>query len=260
MRRVIVLTLLSACCAMAQAQVGVSAAGSRAPNALLHDLAGKALQLSSACSDQVTVLCFGRLSWRPCRGVAAELQRLQQQYRDDRVAFYWIEVGGTVKATAAAGAGMNLTLPVLLDGDCKVAAEYDVMALPHVFLIDASGIVRISHIGYQPELPAMLAGLIEQYRPQPRPKLPRLVEIEGLGCVACKTMPPLLRELQEELQGKVTIEIMDFNPDLVDRYRLEVMPTQIFFNGDGDEVSRHTGLMSKDEMLDRFKKMGVAVE
>ncbi|MHB8995576.1 MAG: thioredoxin family protein, partial [Armatimonadota bacterium] len=118
-------------------------------------------------------------------------------------------------------------------------------------------VIRFSQSGDAADVFTKLAAVAQQYRP---PKLPRLVDIEGIGCVACKTMPAILRELQQQLAGKIIIEMPRFNPDIADEYGVEVTPTQIFFDADGKEVYRHVGLMTTNEILDQFKKMGVGVE
>jgi thioredoxin 1 len=35
------------------------------------------------------------------------------------------------------------------------------------------------------------------------------------------------------------------------------IPTQIFFDATGKEVSRHTGFFAKDKIIEQFKTMGV---
>jgi len=41
-----------------------------------------------------------------------------------------------------------------------------------------------------------------------------------------------------------------------DKYKLKEMPTQIFFNGDGEEVFRHTGAYKKPVLDIILKKWG----
>ncbi|MEI6501512.1 MAG: redoxin domain-containing protein [Armatimonadota bacterium] len=262
MRRLMALTLLLAGCSLTQAQATDAplVVGAKAPGFTLTDLAGKSFKLSDGYGKQVTVLDFGRFTCAPCRTVMGELEKLQQRYGGDRVGLYSVNLDGVnAKETAPeAVKQLGLTFPILLDTRFQVATKYQVTSIPYLVVVDAEGIVRLTHMGYQADLPAKLIALIEKYRPAP--KLPRLLEIEGLGCTSCKTMPPLLNELQKDLAGKVSIEILDFNPDLVDQYRLEATPTQIFFDSSGQEVYRHGGPMTGADILAQFAKMGVAVK
>lgn len=91
------------------------------------------------------------------------------------------------------------------------------------------------------------------------PEYPAVIDL-GMGkCIACKEMKPILDELAEEYQGRARIEIIDIGerPDQVDRYRIMVIPTQIFFDRDGNEVFRHEGFMPKEDIVARLEEMGV---
>ena len=262
MRQLLALILLLAGCSLAQAQDGTLAVGAKAPDFTLTDLAGKPFKLSDGYGKQVTVLDFGRFTCLPCRAVMGELEKLQQRYGGDRVGIYSVNLdGAAARQTASAGVKqLGLTFPILLDTRFQVAEQYQVQTIPYLVVVDPEGIIRLKHLGYQSDLPAKLVALIEQYRPQPTLKLPRLLEIEGLGCPTCQTMPPILRELQKALAGKVDIEILDFNPDLVDQYQLEVTPTQIFFDVAGKEVYRHGGPLTRADIVAQFGKMGISAE
>jgi thioredoxin 1 len=260
MRRLVALALLLVVCGLAQAEGLV--VGARAPDLTLTDLAGNAVKLSDGHGGQVTVLAFGHFSRLAYRTATGELERLQQRYQGDRVGIYAVSLDGPSawQIASAAVKRLGLTFPVLLQRDRRLAEAYRVAATPHLVVMDPEGVIRLSQVAHLPDLSAKLTALIEQYRPPPLPKLPRLLDIEGLGCAACRTMPSVLRELQRELVGKVVIEILDFSPDLVDQYQFEVTPTQLFHDANGQEVHRHGGPLSKAEILDQFRKMGVAVD
>ncbi len=259
-RRLVAFSLLWVSGTLTWAQDASLAVGTKAPDFALPDLEGKCVKLSRGYGERVTVLSLSRLDPVPCRSMMSELEKLQQQYRGDRVAIYLVNLDG-VEARAAALAAvkqLGLTYPVLTDeGYVPLPQAYRVKTVPHLVVVDQDGIIRFSQVGSDANLLTDLKAAVEQYRP---PKLPRLLDLEGLGCATCKPMPPLLRALQGELAGKVRIDVREFDPDYVDLYGLEVMPTQIFYDADGREVYRHGGLMTRDELLDQFRKMGVATE
>ena len=92
-------------------------------------------------------------------------------------------------------------------------------------------------------------------------KLPKLVDLGSTTCLPCKLMEPILKELTVELAGIVDVEFINVNekPALVDQYRIEIIPTQVFLGADGKELFRHEGFYSKSEILAQWRGLGVAV-
>jgi len=41
------------------------------------------------------------------------------------------------------------------------------------------------------------------------------------------------------------------------KYNINLIPTQIFFNADGKELFRHEGFFSKEDILAKWKELGV---
>jgi thioredoxin 1 len=93
------------------------------------------------------------------------------------------------------------------------------------------------------------------------PGLPRLVDLGSTTCTACKQMAPILEELRTELRGKVRVEFIDVNENVeaVNEYNIQVIPTQIFIDAEGQEVLRHEGFFAKADILAQLQKMGVRV-
>lgn len=91
------------------------------------------------------------------------------------------------------------------------------------------------------------------------PKLPRLVDLGADKCVPCKLMAPVLKELKTEFAGQMEVEFIDVwkNPDGGKPYKIKLIPTQIFFDAAGKELFRHEGFISKDDILAKWKELGV---
>ena len=89
--------------------------------------------------------------------------------------------------------------------------------------------------------------------------LPRLVDLGSVGCIPCKAMAPILEELKKEYAGKLEVEFIDVwkNPDAGKPYKIQMIPTQIFFDASGKELFRHTGFYGKDDILAKWKELGV---
>ena len=86
-----------------------------------------------------------------------------------------------------------------------------------------------------------------------------LVDLGAKKCIPCKMMAPILEELKKEYDGKAAIVFVDVWQDMdqAEKYRIRAIPTQIFFDKQGNEVLRHVGFMSKKEIVQVLEKLGV---
>ncbi|MFZ5587701.1 MAG: thioredoxin family protein [Thermodesulfobacteriota bacterium] len=86
-----------------------------------------------------------------------------------------------------------------------------------------------------------------------------LVDVGAGSCIPCKMMAPILEELKKEFEGKAIIAYIDVRYDraAVEKYRIRGIPTQIFYDAQGKEVSRHLGFMDKESIKAALAKLGV---
>ncbi len=91
------------------------------------------------------------------------------------------------------------------------------------------------------------------------PKLPRLVDLGADKCIPCKMMAPVLADLKTNYVGRLDVEFIDVwkNPDAGKPYKIKLIPTQIFFDAQGKERFRHQGFFSKEDILAKWKELGV---
>ena len=89
--------------------------------------------------------------------------------------------------------------------------------------------------------------------------LPALIDIGAGTCIPCKLMAPILEELKKELAGRLDVQFLDLNkyPGAANEYRISVMHTQIFYDALGKELFRHEGFYSKEDILSKWKDLGV---
>ncbi len=92
--------------------------------------------------------------------------------------------------------------------------------------------------------------------------LPRLVDLGATKCIPCKKMAPILEALKKDFQGKLDVEFIDVweNPDAGRAYAIKLIPTQIFFDAKGNELYRHQGFYSREDILGKWKELGVNLE
>ena len=88
--------------------------------------------------------------------------------------------------------------------------------------------------------------------------IPRLVDLGADTCIPCKAMAPILVELRTEYAGRLQVDFIDVwkNPSAGDPYNIYAIPTQIFFDGNGKELTRHEGFNSKADILATWKRFG----
>ena len=91
--------------------------------------------------------------------------------------------------------------------------------------------------------------------------IPRLVDVGAKTCIPCKLMAPILEGLKKEYAGRLQVDFLDLsiNTDYAGQYKVRVIPTQIFYDASGKELFRHEGFYSKEDILAKFKQLGVDI-
>jgi thioredoxin 1 len=86
-----------------------------------------------------------------------------------------------------------------------------------------------------------------------------MLDLGADECKPCIMMAPILEELKEAYAGRAKIIFVDVwkNRGEANKYGIQAIPTQIFFNAKGEEVARHTGFMDKESIVRQLTQMGV---
>lgn len=92
------------------------------------------------------------------------------------------------------------------------------------------------------------------------PPLPRLVDLGAGKCSSCKMMSAVLDELKITYAGKLNVVFIDVweNEQAAKQYDIRMIPTQIFYDAEGKELFRHEGFFAKEDILAKWKELGVA--
>ena len=88
-----------------------------------------------------------------------------------------------------------------------------------------------------------------------------MIDLGAKKCIPCKMMAPIIQKLEKAYQGKAAIIFIDVwqNKAQAKKFGIRAIPTQIFFDKDGNEVYRHVGFMGEKAIVEQFKKMGVSL-
>ncbi len=90
---------------------------------------------------------------------------------------------------------------------------------------------------------------------------PVLLELGAHWCPPCRQMTPILNELAAEQKAFIVAFVdIDESKEIAAYYGVQTIPTQIFFDPDGNELFRHVGFYPKDAILAKWNELGVSVK
>jgi thioredoxin 1 len=89
--------------------------------------------------------------------------------------------------------------------------------------------------------------------------LPWLVDLGATKCMACKMMAPVLDGLRTSFSNDLNVVFIDVwdKPAAGEAYGIRMIPTQVFYGADGKELFRHEGFISREDILAKWKELGV---
>lgn len=117
------------------------AVGDSAPAFDLVSLTGERIRLSDLQGKPV-VLNFWATWCDPCRAEMPDFQSVYQQYRDQGLQLYAINLGESAVAVEHFLRQISVDLPVLLDLNDKAQEAYRILPIPTTFFIDSTGTIR----------------------------------------------------------------------------------------------------------------------
>jgi thioredoxin 1 len=87
------------------------------------------------------------------------------------------------------------------------------------------------------------------------------IELGSVRCIPCKMMQPIMQEIEKEYGNQVKVIFYDVWTEegmpYAEKYRIRVIPTQVFLDKDGNEYYRHEGFFPKEELVKILKMKGV---
>lgn len=148
-------------------------------------------------------------------------------------------------------------------------AEY--VAPPEPQVVAAPAAQAAPGAGIQPAVPEVQGEAKQTPPPSPGPEAasrptaspvlakPRLLELGSMRCQACLEMAKVLDALRASQGAKLQVDFIDVfeQPEAADPFKISLIPTQILFDAAGKEIFRHTGYFSHNDILAKFRDLGV---
>jgi thioredoxin 1 len=108
----------------------------------------------------------------------------------------------------------------------------------------------------QAELPSATDTVVRQELSSGKPTV---IDLGARTCIPCKKMAPILEGMAAEYRGRASVLFIDVreNNAAAERFKVQMIPTQIFFDAKGNEVKRHTGYMEKADLVKGLKASGL---
>jgi thioredoxin 1 len=86
-----------------------------------------------------------------------------------------------------------------------------------------------------------------------------MLELGSEGCIPCEQMKPVMEKLRTTYKDKLVVYFVDVRRDNATgrRFRVFMIPTQVFLDKNGKEFHRHIGYYSYEEIVSVLKKAGL---
>ena len=120
----------------------------------------------------------------------------------------------------------------------------------------AAALLLLVAANAQAELPSASAATVRQVLAAGRPAV---IDLGARTCIPCRQMAPILEGLANDFRGQAGVLFIDVREDstAAQDFRIQMIPTQIFFDAKGREVKRHIGFLDREELLKELRAAGL---
>ena len=96
----------------------------------------------------IVVLSFFATWCEPCKKEIPHLEKLMQEFKDQPIKFFLIDVGEEREKILEFTGKRNLAIPILMDRYQKTSERYDALTLPRLFVLDQDGLIQRKQKGF----------------------------------------------------------------------------------------------------------------
>ncbi len=94
-----------------------------------------------------------------------------------------------------------------------------------------------------------------------KPKV-TFVELGSVRCIPCKQMQPVMKAIEKKYGEQVKVIFYDVwkpeQKDYAEKYKIQLIPTQVFLDENGKEFFRHEGFYPEKEIDKILKSKGIS--
>ena len=96
-----------------------------------------------------------------------------------------------------------------------------------------------------------------------KPKV-TFIELGSVNCIPCKAMQPVMKAIEEKYGNQVKVVFYDVwtkeQRHYAERYKIKLIPTQVFLDENGKEFHRHEGFYPENEIDKVLQSKGLKVK
>jgi thioredoxin 1 len=87
--------------------------------------------------------------------------------------------------------------------------------------------------------------------------LPKILEFDRKLCPICKASEAVILAVKDRYPGRFDVEKLYIDEADVTfrRYKVAIVPTQVFLNAAGQEVARHEGVFKKEALIQKLREL-----
>ena len=93
-----------------------------------------------------------------------------------------------------------------------------------------------------------------------KPKI-TFLELGSLTCIPCKQMEKVLESVREKYGDQIEVIFHDVkkNKKIIKKYKVKMIPTQVFLDENGKEIHRHVGFYPEEKIDEFLKGQGLKI-
>ena len=87
--------------------------------------------------------------------------------------------------------------------------------------------------------------------------LPKILEFDRKFCPICRASERVILAVKDRYPGQFEVEklYIDETDTVFRRYKVAIVPTQVFLNAAGQEVARHEGVFKEEALIQKLREL-----
>mgnify|MGYP003969643571 FL=1 len=87
------------------------------------------------------------------------------------------------------------------------------------------------------------------------------LELGSTTCIPCKQMEKVLESVREKYGDQIDVIFYDVKneKEITKKYKIKMIPTQVFLDENGNEIHRHVGFYPEEKIDEFLKEQGLQI-